>query len=339
MRRQTTSRDLAGLLEDIGLEEVEQRDGEVWARCPHHEDNNPSWSMNADTGAHFCFSCGYKGSLLMLLIDKADMNVFSAKRFMREFGLGDMELPERAPDEPAPLQTTPESKLNGLPLPPTKEIERRNLTPLSVMRFGIKWREKRDAWILPIRTPAGKLLGWQEKTKTATRNLPLNVEKSKTVFGAEFLKRTAKVILVESPLDVVYLHTLGYENAFASFGAAVSDVQMRMLMAYGETICVALDHDEAGEKNAWRLRETYGPATKARLSFVHYDIQTKAKDLGEMDPEEAVWSIENEIPYLSWRPTIWSPTDHVPRRVVPAQRERRVRRTEVTSKYAFRRKY
>ena len=37
---------------------------EIQALCPAHfertgkEDHNPSWYINADTGAHICFSCG-----------------------------------------------------------------------------------------------------------------------------------------------------------------------------------------------------------------------------------------------------------------------------------------
>ena len=33
------------------------------------EDHRPSWSVNKTTYLHFCFSCGYKGTLTQLLVD------------------------------------------------------------------------------------------------------------------------------------------------------------------------------------------------------------------------------------------------------------------------------
>ncbi|MBU2549280.1 MAG: AAA family ATPase [Proteobacteria bacterium] len=37
---------------------------EFKAKCPFHEDNNPSLCFNGDTGAYFCHGCGKKGSAL-----------------------------------------------------------------------------------------------------------------------------------------------------------------------------------------------------------------------------------------------------------------------------------
>ena len=65
---------VVNVLVDLGITSIEQGD-ELWAQCPQHkertgrEDKNPSWSINKDTGAHFCFSCGYKGSLHNLVRD------------------------------------------------------------------------------------------------------------------------------------------------------------------------------------------------------------------------------------------------------------------------------
>lgn len=34
---------------------------EYQATCPFHEDHNPSFNINADTGEYFCHGCGKKG--------------------------------------------------------------------------------------------------------------------------------------------------------------------------------------------------------------------------------------------------------------------------------------
>jgi DNA primase len=56
-----------------------QRNREITGLCPMHlervgrQDNNPSWSINTETGVHHCFSCGYKGILLGLIADVLEL--------------------------------------------------------------------------------------------------------------------------------------------------------------------------------------------------------------------------------------------------------------------------
>jgi DNA primase len=63
---------IEGVLLSLGIETV-QRNDELTGLCPMHlertgrEDSRPSWSMNAETGVHHCFSCGYKGTLVSLV--------------------------------------------------------------------------------------------------------------------------------------------------------------------------------------------------------------------------------------------------------------------------------
>ena len=52
--------DVQRLLERLKLDT--KRDGsELVAKCPAHEDRKPSWSINANSGQHHCFSCGWGG--------------------------------------------------------------------------------------------------------------------------------------------------------------------------------------------------------------------------------------------------------------------------------------
>ena len=68
---------IEGVLISLGIETT-QRGDELTGLCPMHlertgrQDNNPSWSMNAETGVHHCFSCGYKGTLLTLVAEIKD---------------------------------------------------------------------------------------------------------------------------------------------------------------------------------------------------------------------------------------------------------------------------
>ena len=61
--RESCSREqLIDLLTKFGIEDFDERGGELWARCPFHDDSNPSWSINIDKtsgywGVHSCWVC------------------------------------------------------------------------------------------------------------------------------------------------------------------------------------------------------------------------------------------------------------------------------------------
>ncbi|MCB9094717.1 MAG: hypothetical protein H6621_06575 [Halobacteriovoraceae bacterium] len=39
---------------------------QVMAKCPFHNDNKPSLSINLEKGLYYCFGCGEKGNLTTL---------------------------------------------------------------------------------------------------------------------------------------------------------------------------------------------------------------------------------------------------------------------------------
>jgi DNA primase len=75
--------DIPQVLEKLNIEVIRERGDEILSFCPMHkartgkEDHNPSWWINQETGAHICFSCGWKG------------NVFSLVGEVNEFFLGE----------------------------------------------------------------------------------------------------------------------------------------------------------------------------------------------------------------------------------------------------------
>ncbi len=59
--------DVLKCLDELGIAVLRITGDEAVARCPGHlrlvgkEDNDPSWSVNTDTGVHNCFACGFRG--------------------------------------------------------------------------------------------------------------------------------------------------------------------------------------------------------------------------------------------------------------------------------------
>jgi DNA primase len=317
---------MPGLLHRLGLGHIHDRGGEVWAECPNHHDSGDSWSINRRTGMHSCFGCGYRGTVQMMVMDVLDCDNFVANRLIRSFGLEDTldvehlqalrdqgagpDRAEEAAPEALPRLSTG-AKYHTFADPPDDALEKRHISREAVDHFTVRWDPRKQAWILPLRTPGGKLVGWQEKGPDSVRTRPPGVEKGRVLFGAEHLT-PGRWLLVESPLDAVYLYDLGY-NAVASFGATVSDDQMRLLCEYADEIVLALDNDEAGEENTARLISGFSYNQRGRkvsctrwlarvpIRVIRYE-EDSPKDVGEMDGYDASAAIEEAVHALEWLP-------------------------------------
>lgn len=293
-------------LEELGVEVLREVAGEIVAMCPMHlartgkQDRHPSWTVNAESGIHNCFSCGYKGPFVKLAEDMLDVDRGEAVRWVK--ARGGIERARKILEriiEPAPTIDTSkqinEASLALLDHPPIKEIKRRRLTHEAVQHHGVLWdsRPTKRCWVLPIRDPdTGTLWGWQEKNDRFFRNRPRDVRKSKTLFGLDVFKGDV-AILVESPLDVVRLTSAGISGGLAAFGATISDHQINILKAVADRVISALDNpllDPAGARSSETLRVNR-PRMGIPLQFLNYD-GTDAKDIGDMTDEQIRTAID-----------------------------------------------
>ena len=295
--------DVEKVLLTLDLSLTAQRGDEVQGYCPMHktrtgrEDHNPSWWINTVTGAHICFSCGYKGNVYTLVGDLKGIDYFDARDFVNqqaELPISSLmkrikELPEYI--APADEIGMSEARLAVYTDVPDKELKKRFLTRTAVDAYSVKWDEKNEAWILPIRNAdTYDLVGWQEKGAKGRffRNQPVGVKKSKTVFGVETIKEDVPLLVVESPLDAVRLASLGY-NAVATFGAILSEDQGK-IMRRASQIVAAFDNDDAGKKASEQMlgfARKYG----MELKYFNYD-GIDVKDVGDMMAHEVSRGIE-----------------------------------------------
>lgn len=306
--------DIERVLARLGVEAI-QRNNELVGYCPMHlervgkEDNNPSWSINVYSGAHHCFSCSYKGSLLTLI---CDLNEFltewgrydydAAKDWLRQNVELDLEALSKQLEElrdmyvslPEPVKMS-EARLAVFTDPPQWALDARNLSEEAAWAYGVRWNEANNSWITPIRDPhSNALLGWQEKGQTTRlfRNRPAGIKKSMTLFGySSFSKST--LIIVESPLDAVRLATIGIYGGVATFGSSVSKAQIELLRVAGKII-VAMDNpkvDKAGEQAS---KEIFNMTRDLGIEcwFFSYG-DSAAKDIGEMSEMEIRSGINN----------------------------------------------
>lgn len=311
--------DIEQVLVRLGIPANQTRN-ELSSYCPMHfervgrEDSNPSWSINVETGAHHCFSCGYKGSLLTLV---CDLNEFvtewghydydAAKSWLRQNIELDFEALSKQLEElrnayvslPKPIEMS-EARLAVFDEPPQWALEARKLSEEACWAYNIKWNSREQSWITPIRNAeSNALMGWQEKGQRTRlfRNRPAGVQKSMTLFGYNVFPKTT-MIVVESPLDAARLATIGIHGGVSTFGASVSDAQLELMRAAGKLI-IAMDNpklDESGEKSAKDIFNRFR-ASGIECWFFSYG-NSQAKDIGEMSEMEIRSGISNAKHYV-----------------------------------------
>ncbi len=295
-------------LELLNLKVVSIRNNEIQLHCPAHkertgkEDNNPSFWINGENGLFICFSCQWKGGLQTLVNYlgigigtqvEIDTTVSRLAAKIKQLVEGDKPKQEELP----PIH---ESMLHAFKEVPADICLKRGLLPESVAKYGVKWNANQGNWIIPIRDPmTKKLLGWQEKGhRTRFFRNTTGVKKSEALFGYEHYKG-GDMIIVESPLDVIRLASLGIEGGVATYGCAVSDTQWSMIRGATRPI-FALDNDDAGRTCTEDLRFKAMDIGLPCWFFNYSD--TDQKDIGGMSKKEIEWGLQNARHILGYIP-------------------------------------
>jgi DNA primase len=289
--------DLLLILEELGIEGIRDGGKEITAMCPVHEartghkDRHPSWSINRETGAHICFSCGWSGGLNALYVDlghplpddleqqlRVDALKGKANKVLESKQTGDVE-------EETIEEQWSEQRLRVLDPVPSRMADIRRLDVQALYKFGVLWDPTQRCWVLPIRDEYGELLGVQLRQKGTELNQPKGMEKSGTLFGLHLHQhvRINTITLVESPLDAVRLDGLGIP-AVASFGAWVSLEQVDLLSRHFLTVVLALDNDAPGQHATDRVEQLLREKRTFTVRFRYG--RTRAKDPGDYESDE-----------------------------------------------------
>lgn len=295
----TRTEDLAGVLESLGVDVHRMRGDEINGKCPVHykvkgrESTRNSWYMNVDSGLWHCFTCGARGNLSMLVSELSDdpSMLWSVQHIIIEQGL---------------RRLTEDEKEYIIPEPEVDWVTFARFAPLSeailnlksldagvAKRFGLCWDPEKKCYITPIVSPLGELRGWQAKKKKWVENTPTGVQKHTTLFGIE-RAFASTALLVESPMDVVRFHSVVEDsdvNCVSSFGANVSDEQVRLLTQRFDKLILAMDNDTAGRNETKRLNAVL-PSFRNGIRFWNY-TPTDPKDIGEMTDHQIVTGLGN----------------------------------------------
>jgi DNA primase len=299
----TTSIDFTPYLESIGMKVNRVTGTEINAWCPAHiertgqHDRKPSFYFNQIRQVGHCFSCDWRVPSLEVLveyltgappeqdvvIEAREASLYNA---VRQLGKAKKNLIDD--------RRVLEWQFQQLAPVPDKLLEFRRLSRAMADFFQVRFDTINRCWVLPIHSPRGELLGWQQRQKGAVYNYPKGIQKATTLFGLHRFDEN-RLVLVESPLDAVRLYQIGVA-AVASFGAEVSNKQVELLARNCSEVIVALDNDAAGQKAAERVLSQL----RKRVGAVPWRYEGRIKDVGEYPTDDALTSAWNRTLRYGW---------------------------------------
>lgn len=106
-------------------------------------------------------------------------------------------------------------------------------------------------------------------------------KKSNGLFAMNIAKKSGKetFILAEGYMDVISLHQVGFNNALATLGTALTSQQAKLIADYAKNVVIAYDSDEAGQKATRRAMDI----------FSKEDVSVKVLQMdGAKDPDEYI---------------------------------------------------
>ena len=131
----------------------------------------------------------------------------------------------------------------------------------------------RNRVIFPIIDTTGNVIAFGGRVLDDSKPKYLNTsdtpafKKSKNLFALNFAKNHCEnqMILCEGYMDVIALHSFGFESAVATLGTAITPEQARVFARYTKKVIISYDSDDAGQRaadKAFKLLQEVGVDVK-----------------------------------------------------------------------------
>lgn len=324
-----------GLLEEFGVTRIKKTPGgELIHSCclpgtgHKNGDANASASLNWEKLTYNCFGCGSSGGLLWFIGSCRGVDSDEARDWLgSQTGLGQSvrdlsvlldlikkifaketyrsPIPRYDPtvldswtdwDEHHPYMTHTRGQLI-----PGTVLRGRGIPGETLDRFRIGYADEyydgSERIIIPLFW-RGELVGWQARALNPAlpdkyRNSP-DFPRDEVLYN--YQAELTEALLVESPLSVL-AHAHHLPQTTATFGAKVTEAQIRLLRGY-DRVVLWFDNDDAG----WQATRTVGDALR-RYTRVFVVKSPWAADPADMDDLTAKRLLtEQAVPYSIWRP-------------------------------------
>lgn len=265
--------DVPRLLDRLGIRGAASGQWIV-ANCPDpdHVDRNPSWRINRDTGKFRCFSCGFHGGPVRLVMIALGLKARAAEEWIAGEELAapaalevDVTVKPTTRREfrlPAGVTIAP---LAEWPAPPRDYVESRGVTAAQVVRWGLGYAvdgKQAGRVIFPVRDSRGVLVSYTGRSFTGARKKyrePDNDEGPDhgAIFGEQHWDRSRGwLVVTEGALDALAVERVTGHCVGAMYGSQIAPGHIARLSMWADAgIVLAVDADPAGDRVAEELRD------------------------------------------------------------------------------------
>lgn len=291
---------------------------QIMCHCPNLEGNhrnndaNPSFGFREDKLIFNCFMCGGGNIIELVQMMQPGLTQEQAVKYAEQFA--DFNISQEDFENKIKALLHPEEeKKDVMPEYPSDSLFQyrkihpyllnRGISKETIIEMQVGYDEEHDCIVFP-HFFMGKLVGMQKRhitlddsgnyvcarcTANGKKKVPKYINtpdfpKVNTLWGYDFMKKylvedeTSSVILVESPMSVLKLKSLGYHRAVATFGQ-FSREQAMLLIAMAR-VYYWPDNDPAGWKNAHTVMDVLMPYTDLRIVPV---LPNEKGDAGDLD--------------------------------------------------------
>lgn len=324
------------LLAEFGVTHIRARGDELIHGClidPTHtrQGSDPTASLNFDRLVYKCLGCQASGGLLWFIaVCRGDSSTKDARRWLaKKTGDGSpMELADllayfdaldtRSAKVPIPTYSRrilePWALIHPYLTDPRSEggrgIPEQNIIDMQVgyaEQYGVSKRPD-GTWITSERITLphfwkGNLVGWQSRRLaddgTSKYLSSPDFPKDQTIYNYQSGSKTT--LVVESMLSVVS-HLDVLPCAEATFGASITDTQMRLLTKH-QNIVLWMDNDRAG----WQAVEGYSRDKPGMGEILGRSCDVRvvespyAADPDDLTTQDALDLVAQAVPYSIWQ--------------------------------------
>lgn len=276
------------VLEELGIELLDgDHDGWRRARCPMHEESDPSFGILIPDGGWKCrVSCGSSPDLAMLVHRTTGEPLADARRRLKMAIPRDVETltrllqgKHRADDS---RQMPPEPLLYDRTRVPRYMVNRGFRVDL-LREWEVGYDQEFNRVVVPVKH-GGRLVGLVRRSLDPGGPKYVNTRgltKGDYLFGLDHVPADSReVSVVEGPMDCMWLHQHG-RPAVAILGSSISERQAEALRRRFWRVYLAFDNDKAG------VAATIDAAIRlGKMEVLVVSVPPGKKDVQDCSPEE-----------------------------------------------------
>lgn len=294
----------------LHLDKVRRSGRNILALCPNHSENRPSWGINTSAPhVHACFSCGYKGTLRTLLIDKgwtitAVTDLLGARQKLNSaFSLSSPSVDSKLPSEeeiwPFILDATA-----------IRYMRKRGINPTTLKKAKVVFHPLDQRVLFPWYLN-GQFFG--ATGRTIEEFNPVKVQayfelrKSHALYSPLGRLPTTEVIvpLVEGEIDALTVFQAGFKHVLALGKGTLSNAQADLLesLPVKSDLVLFFDNDHVGKCLCVSAFKTLSKRGFKKIRVVDWSSTTSK---GKLDPGALDAQRINQLISSAPRASFWS---------------------------------